>query len=102
MELVEEIPESYLYHSFARPHRGETPEAQRARSLKVLRSILDHGILLSPERVDFTEGRSDGSKRALWLAQTRACFTLLEPDKLEMHSKVFGPISLEWEVEELQ
>lgn len=58
--------------------------------LRVLESILDRGLVLTPERV-----RPNDPDYGVMTK--RVCFTLLSPSALEGHTKLYGPISLEWE-----
>lgn len=77
----------YFYHSF--PRRG----GQRV-GLKILKSILQKGILLTPElrRLKGCEGFRPKS-----FVQRRACFTVIPRARLKGHTKKFGKFSLEFE-----
>ncbi len=76
----------YLYHSFQRRDAGK----DNSRSLAVLRSILTHGILITPEIIDWRTSDGEGFQ----VAQKRLCLTSLEEGELGVHTKLFGPITL--------
>ena len=58
--------------------------------MDILRLIMKYGFLLVPEK----EKLGDSYQR-------RMCFTALARHELEAHSKSFGPVALEFEVQEL-
>ena len=83
----------HFYHSFPRGNDAEL------RGLDVLESVLDRGLLLTPERIEFREELSNGSLSQPWYAmQKRMSFTELEPRELPQHCHTFGPYSLEWDI----
>ena len=73
----------YLYHSF--PREGDDSQA-----IQVLKSILEYGLLATPEILMWMFG--DGE--TFHVAQKRICFTALKEYELEEHSKVFGELSI--------
>lgn len=75
-----------LYHSFPRRKAKEG----RLQSVAVLESILDLGLLITPEIVHWRA--SDG--RGFRVSQKRICLTSLEEAELAAHTKLFGPITL--------
>ncbi|MDY7096132.1 MAG: hypothetical protein SX243_24420 [Acidobacteriota bacterium] len=76
----------YLYHSFQRRNAG----SDRSRSVQVLKSILTHGLLITPEIVDWRTSGGQGFQ----VAQKRLCLTSLEEGELATHARLFGPITL--------
>jgi hypothetical protein len=90
----------YFYHSFPRRGHGK-PEAVD-RGLAVLESILDRGLLLTPEIITIKEQLSNGSSSEPWnMLQKRVSFTDLAPSELLEHAKSFGPFALEWDTQKL-
>ncbi|HEX9392648.1 MAG TPA: hypothetical protein VF928_15160 [Usitatibacteraceae bacterium] len=84
----------YFYHSFPRG-AGDLS----ACALSIFESILDRGLLLTPERIEFREELSnDTLSKPLLLMQKRISFTELEPRELPQHALTFGPFSLEWDI----
>jgi len=90
------VPKSrYFYHSF--PRDGGTDVS--ARALAILESVLNRGLLLTPERIEFREELSNGTLSEPWyVMQKRLCFTELEPRELPQHASTFGPFSFEWDI----
>jgi abortive phage resistance protein AbiGi (putative antitoxin) len=93
----------FFFHSFPRLRQGETPEAQLKKGLLIAQSMLDNGIVLSPENYEIPlfdrEGRVVDQLRA---TQRRACFTELELEGLSEHSKMFGPFALVYRIDDLR
>lgn len=90
---------TYLYHSFPRRSGGDP----YSRGLSILKEIVDHGLLLTPEKVVFREMLENGTLgRETWLLQKRICFTELAPEELRAHAGTFGAFALEWEVKSLR
>lgn len=83
-----------LYHSFPR-RKGQSSDE---RSLAVLKSILEHGLLITPEIVPWTT--SDGTP--FKVAQKRICFTAIDHDHLSAHSRMFGDVSIGFRRQELE
>jgi hypothetical protein len=83
-----------FFHSFPRDRslRGA------AASLKILRSVLKFGLLLVPEIVNYpAELRDAGDERdKIVSVQRRLSLTMLPPEQLLDHCKIFGPVSLEF------
>ena len=92
------MEQRYFYHSF--PRRSSDGSD---KGLRILTSILDSGILLTPERLEFRERRSDGQlSKPYTVYQKRACFTELAPSELPAHAKVFGRFAIEWDLRALR
>lgn len=79
---------AYFYHSFPR-HKD------RHLGLKILRSILERGLLLTAESRPIA---GCVGLRAKKFIQTRVCFTALTPDRVAGHSEKFGAFSFEFDV----
>ncbi len=68
-----------------------------------MKSLIDTGLLLTPERIEFAERLADGTHGDVaTIYQKRICFTELAEAELEQHSELFGPFALEWEQSELR
>ena len=94
--------ERYFYHCFPRRFRNDNAKAA-VHGLRVLESIVDHGLLLVPEAVTWQKVLDDGTSAGFnSTCQVRACFTELSPDELPDHSRVFGPFAIEFEIERLR
>lgn len=92
-------PSHFFYHSFPRRRRGE----HLVHGLAILESILDRGLLLTPERIELKESLTSGAKSdSAWILQKRICFTELSPTELVQHSEYFGTFSLEFEIADLR
>lgn len=86
----------YFYHSFPRGADAN------ARALPILESILERGLLLTPERIEFREELSSNTLSEPWYAmQKRISFTELAPPELIDHAATFGPFSIEWDIQVL-
>lgn len=94
--------EHYLYHSF--------PRRAQQDPLAVMNSIVQHGLLMVLEELDFPtfEDRdfSTGATTTIRLYQVRACFTELpppenepHPNQYDHHAMTFGCCAIEFEVE---
>ena len=93
---------SYLYHSFPRPaDRTSAPDIPKG--LKILRSIISHGLLLTPEEIRWRNpAAKDPIKGETRAIQRRACFTEIPPERLSEHSVRFGPFAIEFEIGQLR
>jgi hypothetical protein len=92
--------ERFFYHSFPRPDDGVD---SNKKGIEILKSIVNYGLLLTPEITNWQERLMDGNLSKPWsLYQKRACFTELPPTELDEHSKHFGPISIEFEIKVLR
>lgn len=90
--------ERYFYHSFPRRKNNN----QIDKGLSILKSIVENGILLTPEITTWYEHFSNGScSEPAILFQKRICFTELSRDEIKNHNKIFGSFSLEFEISEL-
>ena len=88
----------YFYHSFAR--RSPADENGYGKELQILQSMLDVGLLLTPERIEFKERLRDGSySEPATIFQKRICFTELSEEELPAHCTNFGEFSIEWDQE---
>jgi hypothetical protein len=95
--------ERFFFHSFPRPRTGEGRETQVKKGQVIAQSLLDNGILLSPENYEIPI--LDGTGQVvdhLRATQRRACFTELELDALLEHSKTFGPFALVYRIDDLR
>ena len=91
--------ERFFYHSFPRRSSDESV----AQGLAILSAMLDRGLLLTPEQIEFRERLSDGSlSQPYKIAQRRVCFTELHPSELPDHSRRFGVFALEWDIRRLR
>lgn len=75
-----------LYHSFPRRRNRDADD----KSLAVLSSILDHGLLITPEIVDWVTSNGTPFR----VSQKRVCFTAVEPEQLVAHARLFGELSI--------
>ena len=90
----------FLYHSFPRRGGGKL---DHQKALKILESVFQSGLLLTPETYSFHEELSDGSSGPeIIVVQNRVCFTQIPESGLSSHAKFFGDVSLEFTVNELQ
>ena len=97
------VAERFFYHSFPRPRQGLSEEDNCEKGLRILRSMADIGLLLTPETLEFREFLEDGTLGPkVVAAQRRACFTELAPSELRRHSLEFGPFALELDVMSLR
>lgn len=88
----------FFYHSFP---RDGGPDAS-ARALATLQSVIERGLLLTPERLEFREELSNGGLSPPWyVMQKRISFTELETRELPRHALTFGSFSLEWDIKTL-
>lgn len=78
-----------LYHTFPRGPKKHNP----GYGLAVLESILDIGLLLTPE--ERTAPKFRDLKETKFL-QHRVCFTALRREELPRHEKTFGSFSFEF------
>jgi hypothetical protein len=82
-----------FFHSFPRPPRGEPVDEDKG--LKILANILQSGLLLAPEVVDYPAEYSGGNNYRL--VQSRFCLTQLDDlESLERHADHFGTFHLEF------
>jgi len=83
-----------FFHSFPRDRKLRTPDS----SLKILRSVLQCGLLLVPEIVNYPpELRDPGDERdKIVNVQRRSSLTMLPAERLSEHCRYFGPVSLEF------
>jgi len=88
------MSKTYLYHSFPRKTGKDT-----SLGLKVLNSILEYGLLLTPELLKLP--KFDGLPKENFI-QRRVCFTALTFGDLPLHAKAFGSFSLEFEGRDLR
>ncbi|MCI5125718.1 MAG: hypothetical protein D3925_14900 [Candidatus Electrothrix sp. AR5] len=95
--------ERYFYHSFPRRHHGATREEVLSKGLKILDSIVESGLILTPEKTDWFEFLTDGNRsKPVEVVQKRVCFTELSPSELPRHSDTFGEFALEFSIETLR
>ena len=91
------------FHSFPR-HRGNVPRDQILHKGELVAgSLLQNGLLLAPENFEIPLLNDQGAQiDHLKVLQCRICFTELQPSEIENHSKVFGPYSLAFEIDDLR
>ena len=103
IELLEDrgqAPDRYFYHSFPRPLPGVD---EIAKGLRILESIAEKGLLLTPENTKWRERLSNGELSPPWpLMQQSASFTDIAPSELQQHSIKFGHFALEFDVEAIR
>ena len=98
---MQDMKARYFYHSFAR--RSPADENGYGKELQILQSMLDVGLLLTPERIEFKERLRDGSySEPATIFQKRICFTELSEEELPAHCTNFGEFSIEWDQEILR
>lgn len=92
----------YFYHCF--PRRKTDNEAQDIeKGIKILESIMDDGLVLTPEIIEIKEPLSDGTFSEPWTnIQKRCCFTELSEEELPSHQASFGQFALEFEIPTLR
>lgn len=91
-----------FFHSFPRPKKGEPEGSTLERGLAALDLMKKVGPILAPEIVNWDiSGFSLGAKQ-LGILQRRMSFTELATSELPEHSKVFGPISLAFDLAALR
>lgn len=92
----------FFYHSFPRTVdrngvRFLSPNEEESIGLDILDSIVEHGLLLTPEEFriprEFNQPAST-IERTLKRPGRRACFTALDENELNDHSKTFGSFCL--------
>lgn len=93
--------ERFFYHSF--PRRRAEDDTEYSKALRVLKSIVKSGLLLTPEKYEIREFLKDGKQSEPVVSyQKRVCFTELSPGELPSHCETFGPFSLEFTIENLR
>lgn len=88
-------PPRFFYHNF--PRRGRNETSQIEWGLKILESIIDHGLLLVTEPVSIWKEDHSGA-HDIRMCQARISFTELSPLEIVEHSKHFGSFALEFEI----
>jgi hypothetical protein len=89
----------FFFHSFPRPRNLETREDVLRKGALIARSLLDNGLLLTPECYTYPLlDNSGGVVDIIEAVQRRICFTELEASGLPQHSETFGPFALVYEV----
>jgi Putative abortive phage resistance protein AbiGi, antitoxin len=95
------MEERYFYHSF--PRRGKNEIQENEKGLKILKSICDFGLLLTPEVSEYKyEHANETPPRVEQILQKRICFTELSSKELKLHSENFGHFSIEFEIDILK
>lgn len=96
-----ELQRRFFYHSF--PRRGRDHGDTNHKGLAVLTSIAKSGLLLTPERTEWSEFLHNGKRsKPVEVFQKRICFTELAEHELAAHAKMFGPFALEFSIENLR
>ena len=92
-----------FFHSFPRPRKGEARRRQLQKGSRIAYSVLENGLLLSPENYDLPVlGNDRFTLDSFSAVQRRICFTELEPKELAEHGKIFGPFALAYRIEDLR
>lgn len=95
------MEQRFFYHSF--PRWASTPQEAVTKGLRVLNSIVNSGLLLTPEKIEWSEFLQDGTRsKPIQVFQKRISFTELSPRELPEHARTFGPYALEFTVENLR
>lgn len=85
----------FMYHSFPRRKNGDQTNE---RGLAILRLIVEHGLLLTPELETWRDRKLDRSEpEEIFVASKRCCFTEIAEDELARHAEYFGAFALEFE-----
>jgi hypothetical protein len=92
----------FFYHSFPRPKHGEEPETNLEQGTKILSFMAEAGLILAPEVVHWDASAVSGNSEEILILQRRACFTELSESELPGHSRIFGPISLAFDIADLR
>jgi len=90
------MEERFFYHSFP---RGASIDDGIHKGCKILASIRDFGLLLTPQVIEWNQPISSGGSRAFPVLQKRVCFTELAPFELCKHAEKFGHFALEFEID---
>ena len=93
----------YCFHSFPRPRKNESREAQFQKGEKIARSLIDNGLLLVPEHFEIPLLDGSGVQvDKLEVTQCRICFTEIPASDLPAHSERFGPFALAYDLDDLR
>jgi len=92
----------YFFHTFPRPKPNEGDKVTLERAVKILRFMVDTGLVLAPEIVTWEIAMPDGGVERLQVLQQRVCFTELAVSELSKHAATFGPISLSFDIGQLR
>jgi hypothetical protein len=88
-----------LYHCFPRRKRDGN---EIDKGLSILKSILTHGILLTPEIIKWTEEiHNNNLTNEFVQVSKRVCFTELEEEDLNNHFNLFGNFALAFDIGDL-
>ncbi|WP_158900057.1 hypothetical protein [Burkholderia sp. L27(2015)] len=88
------VQQRRFFHSLPRPRADESENETFERGLKILAFMMDVGLVLAPEIVEWDVSAVSGRPEQHRVLQRRACFTELDASELGMHSSIFGPIAL--------
>lgn len=89
----------FFYHSFPRRKSDDAIK----HGVAILESILDRGLLLTPEMFEISEQLIGGSRSTpAKIFQKRVCFTELSPAELPLHAAKFGEFALEFDIAALR
>jgi hypothetical protein len=92
----------HFYHSFPRNPRAESSDRIIENGMLILSNIRDLGLVLAPEKVEWSQATLDGGARKIEIMQKRVSFTELARDELPAHSMTFGPFALEFDIATLR
>jgi hypothetical protein len=76
------------YHSF--PGAAPAHREYNEFGVDILKSMIDIGLVLVPEFIQFDEYYEDCTAATLKIGQKRLCFTDIEQSRLRDHSRTFG------------
>lgn len=99
------IDNTFLYHSFPRPRNSKSKDEdiEIKKGLKILKSIVENGLLLNCETIKQKEPLANGQLSSfINLMSISSSFTFLEDHELKKHSNQFGNFSLEFEPQTLR
>ena len=88
--------ERFFYFSF--PRRGKLGSDESVKGLCILRLLVQHGLLLTPEFHARREFAGTPREVNTLVVQQRLCFTELNPRELPLHAREFGAFALEFDI----
>lgn len=90
----------FFYHSFPRSFKNEKDALQKG--IKIVRSMVEMGFLLTQEIVDWGKYLKLNEIRPNRIDQKRICFTALNPKELKNHMAKWGIFSLEFNTQNIR
>lgn len=93
----------FFYHSFPRPEENQHKNIMIKKGLRILESIVNNGLLLTPESIEWEEPLENGTLGNKMISIAKSCsFTEIPLNKLKAHSAKFGYFSIEFDIEVLR